>query len=96
MTSPRSFSFRLGLPPILTCCFATTNIIESPNGGLKAKNLQGESLEERKYDFTLGGLSFLSAEKNFRRIMGYKDIWTLEPILGRSTVTRIDKYKNLA
>ena len=25
--------------------------------------------------------------------MGYKDLWTLEAILGRSTVTRIDKKK---
>jgi hypothetical protein len=39
---------------------------------------------------------FLSAEKNFRRIMGYKDLWTLERILGRSTVTRIDKNKKMA
>ena len=48
----------LGLPPTLTRCLATTNIIESPNGGCKAKNRQGESLEERKYSFTLGGFSF--------------------------------------
>jgi len=26
--------------------------------------------------------AFLSAKKNFRRIMGYKDLWTLEAILG--------------
>jgi hypothetical protein len=40
--------------------------------------------------------AFLFAEKYFRRIMGYKDLWTLEEILVRSTVNRIDKYKVLA
>jgi hypothetical protein len=27
--------------------------------------------------------SFLATEKNFRRIMGWKDLWQLEAILGR-------------
>jgi len=27
--------------------------------------------------------SFLATEKNFRRIMGWKDFWQLEAILGR-------------
>jgi hypothetical protein len=40
--------------------------------------------------------AFLSTEKKFRRIIGYKDLWTLEAILGRSTVTPIDKSKKLA
>ena len=41
-------------------------------------------------------LAFLAAEKNFRRIMGYKDLWLLEAALGRSKVTRIDKKKKVA
>ena len=28
--------------------------------------------------------SFLATEKNFRRIMGWKDLWQLETILGRN------------
>jgi hypothetical protein len=27
--------------------------------------------------------AFLATEKNFRRIMGWKDLWQLEAILGR-------------
>jgi hypothetical protein len=27
--------------------------------------------------------SFLATQKNFRRIMGWKDLWQLEAILGR-------------
>jgi hypothetical protein len=30
--------------------------------------------------------SFLATEKNFRRIMGWKDLWQLEAILGRRTM----------
>jgi hypothetical protein len=30
--------------------------------------------------------SFLAMEKNFRRIMGWKDLWQREAILGRKTI----------
>jgi hypothetical protein len=30
--------------------------------------------------------SFLATEKNFRRIMGWKDLWQLEAILGRKAM----------
>jgi hypothetical protein len=30
--------------------------------------------------------SFLATEKNFRRIMGWKDLWQLEAILGRQAI----------
>lgn len=29
--------------------------------------------------------AFLATEKNFRRIMGWKDLWQLKAILGRPT-----------
>jgi len=29
--------------------------------------------------------SFLATETNFRRIMGWKDLWQLQAILGRET-----------
>jgi hypothetical protein len=40
--------------------------------------------------------AFLSAEKSFRGIMGYKDPWTLETALGRSKTGRIDKSEGVA
>ena len=96
MTSPRSFSFRLGLPQTFTCCLATTNIIESPNRGVRRRVGRVSRWKNGNMVLRWAASAFLSAEKNFRRIMGYKDLWTLEAILGRSIVTRIDKYKNLA
>jgi putative transposase len=83
----------LGLPPTLTRCLATTNIIESPNGGVRRRTRRVNRLKNVNMVLRWAVSAFLSTEKNFRKIMGYKDLWTLEAILGRLTVTRIDKYK---
>ena len=81
----------LGLPPILTRCLATTNIIDSPNGGVRRRTRRVSRLKNVNMVLRWAVSAFLSAEKNFRKIMGYKDLWTLEAILGRLTVTDIDK-----
>ena len=39
--------------------------------------------------------AFSSAEKNFCRIMGYKDLRILEAALGQSKVTHIDKKEKV-
>ena len=86
----------LGLPPTLTRCLATTNIIESPNGGVRRRTRRVSRWRDGKMVLRWVALAFLAAEKNFRRIMGYKDLWLLESALGRSKVTRIDKKKKVA
>ncbi len=87
---------RLGLPPVLTRCLATTNIIESPNGGVRRRTRRVSRWRDGKMVLRWAASAFLSAEKSFRRIMGYKDLWTLEAALGRSKVTHIDKKKKVA
>ena len=72
----------LGLPPTLTRCLATTNIIESPNGGVRRRTRRVSRLKNVNMVLRWAVSAFLSAEKNFRKIMGYKDLWTLEAILG--------------
>lgn len=86
----------LGLPPTLTRCLATTNIIESPNGGVRRRTRRVSRWRDGKMVLRWAASAFLSAEKNFRRIMGYKDLWVLETALGRSRVTNIDKKKRVA
>jgi putative transposase len=86
----------LGLPPALSRCLATTNIIESPNGGVRRRTGRVSRWKNGNMVLRWEASAFLSAEKNFRRIMGYKDLWILEAILGRSTIIRIDKHKYLA
>ena len=74
---------RLGIPPSLHRCLATTNLIESPQSGVRRRTgrvcrWRNAAMVERWV-----AASFLATEKNFRRIMGWKDLWQLEAILGR-------------
>ena len=66
-------------------CLATTNLIESPQSGVRKKT--GNVCRWRDGDMTLRWVAgaFLLTEKNFRKIMGYHDLWTLASILGRGT-----------
>lgn len=72
---------RLGAPPSLWRCLATTNIIESPNAGVRLRTArvtrwQGADMVQRWVAAAL-----LDAEKSFRKIMGYRDLWMLDAIL---------------
>ena len=74
---------RLGLPASLRRSLATTNIIESPNSGVRMRtrrvtNWQGGSMVLR-----WAASGFLATEKNFRRMMGYRDLWILAAALDR-------------
>jgi transposase-like protein len=68
----------LDLPPSLHRCLATTNIIESPQSGLR----------RRTRNVTRWAAAALAmTERKFRKIMGHRDVWALAAILGRSTPT---------
>jgi len=74
---------RLGLPASLRRSLATTNIIESPHSGVRMRtrrvtNWQGGSMVLR-----WAASGFLATEKNFRRMMGYTDLWILAAALDR-------------
>jgi transposase-like protein len=80
---------RLDVPPSLHRCLATTNLIESPHSGVRMRT-------RRVCRWRDGGMvkrwmaaAFLRTEKNFRKIMGYRDLWTLDAILnGSKSATR--------
>jgi len=80
---------RLKLPPSLTRCLCTTNIIENPNGAVR--RVSRRVCRYRNADMALRwtATGFLEAEKSFRRIQGKKDLWILASALGRN-VTGID------
>ena len=61
-----------------------TNLIESPQSGVRKKT--GNVCRWRDGEMTLRWVAgaFLLTEKNFRKIMGYHDLWALASILGRS------------
>jgi transposase-like protein len=75
---------RLGLPPSLQRCLATTNIIESPHAGVRIRTRRVTNWQNGSMARRWMASAFLRTEKNFRRIMGYRELWTLETILCES------------
>ena len=74
---------RLGLPPSLHRCLATTNLIESPQSGVRSRTRRVCRWRDATMMLRWVAASFLATEKNFRRLMGWKDLWQLKTILGR-------------
>jgi len=72
---------RLGLPASLRRCLVSTNIIESPNSGVRTRTRRVTNWQDSKMVRRWVASSFLAAEKGFRRIMGYKDLWMLKAAL---------------
>jgi transposase-like protein len=77
---------RLGLPPTLQRCLATTNIIESPHAGVRIRTRRVTNWKNGSMVRRWLASAFLRTEKSFRRIMGYRELWTLEAILSESQV----------
>ena len=74
---------RLGIPASLHRCLATTNLIESPQSGVRMRTRRVCRWRDAQMMERWVAASFLATEKNFHRIMGWKDLWQLEAILGR-------------
>lgn len=76
---------RLGIPPTLHRCLATTNLIESPQSGVRMRTRRVCRWRDAAMMQRWAAAAFLATENNFRRIMGWKDLWQLQAILGRQT-----------
>jgi hypothetical protein len=72
---------RLGLPEILRRGLGTTNIIESAFGGSKSRTYRVKNWQDGSMVKRWAASSLLAAEKSFRRIMGYRDLWMLDAAL---------------
>jgi putative transposase len=82
---------RLKLTPALMRCLCTTNIIENPNGAVR--RVTGRICRWRDPQMVLRWMAsaYLEAEKSFRRIQGYRDLWVLSVALGRKpSTTKVD------
>jgi len=76
---------RLGLSPSLARCLGSTNLIESPHSGVRLRTRRVCRWRDGKMVLRWAAAAFLITESNFRRIMGYRDLWMLEAALGRKT-----------
>lgn len=74
----------LGLPPMLTRCLATTNIVENPNGTLRAITRRVSRWRDRDMIERWAALAYLEAERRFNKIQGHRDLWILAQALGRN------------
>ena len=66
---------RLELSPTLRRCLGTTNIIESPHAGVRLRTNRVSRWQDGKMVLRWVAAAFLETEKNFRRILRYRDLW---------------------
>ena len=71
---------RLKVPPSLHRCLATTNLIESSQSGVRMR-IRRVCRWRAEMPARWVAASFLATERNFRRVMGYRDLWALKAIL---------------
>jgi len=85
---------KLGLPKTLRRCLGSTNVIESPNSGIRSRSSTNviespnsgiRSRMRRVKNWQDHGMvvrwvaaSLLDMEQRFKRIMGYQQLWMLE------------------
>jgi transposase-like protein len=71
----------LGLSPMLRKCLTTTNIIESSLSGVEGRTGRVTRWRDGQMALRWAGAAALETEKNFRKIMGHKDLWMLKAAL---------------
>ncbi|MGC9198914.1 MAG: hypothetical protein ACP5E5_08255 [Acidobacteriaceae bacterium] len=77
----------LGLPPLLHLlhrCLAATNIIENPHPGLRIRTRRVTHWQNGRTVRRWRASASLRTDKHFNKIVGHRDLWTLETILNPS------------
>jgi transposase-like protein len=72
---------RLGLSPSLARCLVSTNVIESPHSGVRLRTRKICRWRDGKMVLRWAAAALLLTEQNFRKIMGYRDLWMLKAAL---------------
>ena len=76
---------RIDLSSALRRCLATTHIIENPNSGVRRRTRRISPWRDGKMVLRWAASAFAATEKNFRRMLGYRDLWMLKAALERYT-----------
>jgi putative transposase len=79
---------RLNLPGALRRCLATTNLIDSTHSGVRQRTKRVTNWKNGSMALRWAAASFVETEKNYRRIMGYQDLWMLKAHLDDQEVVR--------
>ena len=68
----------LGLPKTLRRCLGSTNLIESPNSGVRSRTRRVKHWRDHAMVVRWVAASLLDMEERFRLIMGYQQLWILD------------------
>jgi putative transposase len=74
----------LGLPKPLRRCLGSTNVIESPNSGVRRRTRRVKHWRDHAMVVRWVAVSLLDMEQRFKRIMGYQHLWMLDAKLKES------------
>ncbi len=77
---------RLGLSSSLRRCLGTTNCIESPYSGVRAKTGRVTRWRDGQMTIRWAASALTAIEKRMKRIMGYQQLWVLDASLKEKTV----------
>lgn len=69
---------RMGLPPTLMRCLATTNVIDSSHWGVRQRTGRVTNWQDGQMALRWASAAFEATAKGFRRIMGHQQIWMLK------------------
>ena len=72
---------RSGLPGALRRCLCTTNVIESPNSGIRRRTGRVSRWKDGSMVLRWAASALRATEQSFRRIMGYEHLWMLQSYL---------------
>jgi transposase-like protein len=72
---------RLGVTSALTRCLVSTNLIESPNAGVRLRTGRVDHWQDGSMALRWATTAFIESEARFRRVQGYKDLWMLDAAL---------------
>ena len=75
---------RLGLPPKLMRCLATTNLIDSTHWGVRQRTRRVTHWQDGTMALRWASAAFEATAQGFRKIMGHQQLWTLKAHLDQS------------
>ena len=87
---------RLDVPPSLHRCLASTNLIENPHSGVRRRTRRVCRWRDKPMAKRWATAALLATEKNFRRVMGHKDLWALKAILDGKHEKQLDRREKVA
>lgn len=80
-----------GQPPALRRCLGTTNVIGNAHSDVRRPTGRVTRGREGSIAVHWAAASFLEAEKKYRKIMGYRDLWALKAHLDELGAPRLTR-----